>query len=175
MCRVLGTSLPTEGPGLSACIRYICEPPASGRIASRNTSTPIPPIQCVKLRQNSVQCESTSTSGTTLAPVVVKPETVSNSASVKRGISPEKTKGRAPKILSTIQQRATVTKPSFIKNAIRRGFLRIAGMPSAAQISAAYRKESAARSPYMPPTAAETARNNPSIASTQPRIYEITR
>ena len=135
----------------------------------------MPPIQCVKLRQNSVQCDSASTSGTTLAPVVVKPETVSNSASVKCGISPEKTKGRAPKILNTIQQRATVTKPSFMKNVIRRGFLTTAGIPRAAQISAAYRNESAVRSPYRPPTAAETVRNRASRPSTQPRIYEITR
>ena len=50
--------------------------------ANTNTSTPIPPIQCVKLRQNKEQCASTSTSDKILAPVVVKPEIVSKRASV---------------------------------------------------------------------------------------------
>ena len=51
-------------------------------IASKKTRTPIPPIQCVKLRQNKAQWESASTSLKILAPVVVKPEIVSNKASV---------------------------------------------------------------------------------------------
>ena len=55
VCRTFGTSLPTEGPGLSARMRLIWEPPLSGIIARRNTRTPIPPIQCVKLRQNMLQ------------------------------------------------------------------------------------------------------------------------
>ena len=42
---MLGTSLPTDGPGLSAFIRLILEPPVRGITASRNTRTPIPPIQ----------------------------------------------------------------------------------------------------------------------------------
>ena len=48
----------------------------------------MPPSQWVKLRQNSMQWESFSTSDRILAPVVVKPDTVSNMASVKLGISP---------------------------------------------------------------------------------------
>ena len=46
---ILGTSLPTDGPGLSAFIRLILEPPVRGITASRNTRTPIPPIQWVNL------------------------------------------------------------------------------------------------------------------------------
>ena len=88
--RIFGTNFQTEGPGLSARIRLIWEPPLSGITASRNTSTPMPPIQCVKLLQNSAQWESASTSLKMLAPVVVKPEIVSNKASAKEGISPLK-------------------------------------------------------------------------------------
>ena len=45
VCFTFGTSFPTEGPGLSALIRFILEPPPRGIIASRNTRTPIPPSQ----------------------------------------------------------------------------------------------------------------------------------
>ena len=48
-----------------------------------------------------------------LEPVVVKPETVSNSASTGWGMAPLKTKGTAPMILIMIQEAATVTEPSF--------------------------------------------------------------
>ena len=50
--RILGTSLPTLGPGLSARSRCMVKPvPPLGTIASRNTRTPIPPTQWLKLRQ----------------------------------------------------------------------------------------------------------------------------
>ena len=52
--RILGTSLPTLGPGLSARSRCMVKPlPRSplGTMASRNTSTPMPPTQWLKLRQ----------------------------------------------------------------------------------------------------------------------------
>ena len=71
----------TEGPGLSAFIRFIVEPPIIGRIAIMKTNTPIPPIQWEKLRQNRLAFEMLSTSVRILDPVVVKPEIVSNRAS----------------------------------------------------------------------------------------------
>ena len=80
--RTFGTSFPTDGPGLSARIRCILELPDSGRTAIRNTSTPMPPLQCVKQRQNAVARESSSTEDSTLAPVVVNPDIVSNRASI---------------------------------------------------------------------------------------------
>ena len=89
------------------------EPPLREIMASRNTSTPIPPIQWVKLRQNNAVWESTSTFSRMLAPVVVKPDTVSNSASVRDGISFDNQNGRAPKKLIKIQLSAVVTQPSF--------------------------------------------------------------
>ena len=110
---IFGTSLPTDAPVLSARIRLIWEPPLIGIMASRNTSTPIPPIQCVKLRHKIEQCDRASTSLKMLPPVVVKPETVSKSASAKDGISPVKINGRQPKILITIQLKAVATQPSF--------------------------------------------------------------
>ena len=79
---------------------------------SMNTSTPMPPTQWVRLRQSSAACESASTSATTVEPVVVKPEMVSNSASTIEGISPLNRKGSAPVMPSRIQHSATVTKPS---------------------------------------------------------------
>ena len=73
----------------------------------------MPPIQWEKLRQNSIQWLSASTSGRIDAPVVVKPETISNTASRYEGIVPESVNGTAPTSDSTIQHSATVTKPSL--------------------------------------------------------------
>ena len=89
------------------------EPPLSGIMASRNTSTPMPPIQCVKLRQKSMHLSRLSISLSMLAPVVVKPEIVSKSASVNEGICLLITKGRQPKKLKTIQLSAVITQPSL--------------------------------------------------------------
>ena len=48
-----------------------------------------------------------------LAPVVVKPDIVSKSASVNEGICLLITKGRQPKKLNTIQLSAVMTQPSL--------------------------------------------------------------
>ena len=72
----------------------------------------MPPIQWVKLRQNRTPLGSPSTAGRMLAPVVVKPDTVSNMASTGLGMQPVSTKGMAPIILMTTQLRAVVAKPS---------------------------------------------------------------
>ena len=82
-------------------------------MATRNTRTPIPPIQCVKLLQKRRHLGSASTSLKIEAPVVVNPETVSKNASIKFGIAPDKKKGSEPKILITIHDSATVTNPSL--------------------------------------------------------------
>lgn len=81
--------------------------------ASKKTRTPMPPTQCVKLRQKSEQWESVSTLFKTLAPVVVKPEMVSNKASGTDVISPVSKNGMEPKKLSTIQLKDVATQPSF--------------------------------------------------------------
>ena len=74
----------------------------------------MPPIQWVKLRQKRIHLGSTSTSFIMLAPVVVKPDTVSKRASMGLVIEPLMRKGRDPIILNMIQLRATVTNPSFV-------------------------------------------------------------
>ena len=109
----MGTSLPTDGPGLSARIRLMLEPPLSGIIASRKTKTPMPPIQWVKLRQNSALRDNASTFSKMLAPVVVKPEIVSNRALVNEGISPLNQNGRQPNTLRKIQLSEVAMQPSF--------------------------------------------------------------
>lgn len=48
----------------------------------------MPPIQCVKERQYSRLMGSPSISERIVAPVVVKPDTVSNQQSMKCGIAP---------------------------------------------------------------------------------------
>ena len=103
---------PQVGPGTSARIRCMARPSVMGSTAIANTSTPIPPIQWEKLRQNSVPWLRASTSVRIVEPVVVKPETVSKSASTKDGISPEITKGSAPKTDISTQTNATIARPS---------------------------------------------------------------
>ena len=76
-----GTSLPTCGPGTSARIMCMLRSSESGSTAMMNTSTPMPPIQCDRLRQSSEPRVSSSTFAATEAPVVVKPETISKKAS----------------------------------------------------------------------------------------------
>ena len=105
--------MPTDGPGLSALIRLILEPPLSGTIAIINTRTPIPPIQCVKLLHIILQCDRLSTSLNILAPVVVKPETVSNKASINDGISPAIINGNEPTIPISIQLKDVAMQPSL--------------------------------------------------------------
>ena len=53
-----------------------------------------------------------------LAPVVVKPDTVSKRASMKLGIAPEKMKGSAPKRLIKTQLAETMAKPSLAKSSL---------------------------------------------------------
>ena len=116
--RILGTSFPTEGPGLSALHNMHVVIPCHGRIARMNTRIPIPPIQWEKLLHIRVAWDISSTLGIILEPVVVKPDTISNMASMIWGISPLMTKGMHPKKLNTIHPRETVTNPSLAKTSL---------------------------------------------------------
>ena len=78
--RVRGVSLPFTGPGISA-LRMFMERSVLPESMVMNTSTPMPPTQWVKLRQNSSPWLMASTSVRMEAPVVVKPLTVSKNAS----------------------------------------------------------------------------------------------
>ena len=75
-----GTSLPAMGPGTSARTRCMELSFFMGIIMSTNTSTSMPPIQWVKLRQKRTPWGSNSGLASTDAPVVVKPETISKNA-----------------------------------------------------------------------------------------------
>ena len=82
--RILGTSLPTTGPGISARSMCIARPESEsvGASAMRRVRTPMPPIQCVRERQNCIPCESISTSAIAVAPVVENLLAVSKIASI---------------------------------------------------------------------------------------------
>ena len=77
---ILGTSFPAVGPGTSALTRCMELSLFMGITMSTKTSTPMPPIQWVKLLQNNTPCPRSSGFASTEAPVVVKPDTISNSA-----------------------------------------------------------------------------------------------
>ena len=83
-----GASLPTEGPGTSARMIYMAFPSEICVSISKNTSTPMPPIQWVNARQKSMLFGKVSTVLSMVAPVVVKPETVSKIQSIMLGIEP---------------------------------------------------------------------------------------
>ena len=65
------------GPGVSA--RKIWRPPmpSSGSTATISTMTPMPPIQCMKVRHRLIDTGSASSPVSTVAPVVVSPEAAS--------------------------------------------------------------------------------------------------
>ena len=79
--RMRGTSLPKLVPGTSARIIYMLRSSLMGSTAMINTSTPMPPIQCEKLRQSSSPLLISSTLCSMEEPVVVNPETISKNAS----------------------------------------------------------------------------------------------
>src|SRR5699024_3024 len=109
----LETSLPNVGPVISAFMICTEEDSAFGKIAKANTKTPIPPTKWLKLRQNNIECDSTSTSNKILAPVVVKPLAISKKASTKDGICLLITNGKALKNEIAIQDSETIVKPSL--------------------------------------------------------------
>ena len=86
--------------------------PIWGKTANAKTRIPIPPMRCVKLRQNKLECANASTSVKILEPVVVNPLVVSKNASTKRGMSPLITKGIPPNKENNTHDKATITKPS---------------------------------------------------------------
>jgi hypothetical protein len=77
-----GTSLSASGPGTSARISGMALSSSREVIIITKTSTPIPPIQCVKLLQNAIPFGRISISVKIVDPVVVNPDTVSKNASI---------------------------------------------------------------------------------------------
>lgn len=79
---ILETTLFADGPGASVFIISIVFPLDFGTTAIINRSIPMPPIQCVKLRQNKMDLGSEWIYVRMVEPVVVKPETLSKNASI---------------------------------------------------------------------------------------------
>ena len=75
-------SFALSGPVVSALMRRNPPTPRSGISATASAITPRPPNQCVSHRQRLTLCGRSSTAASTDAPVVVKPLTLSNAASV---------------------------------------------------------------------------------------------
>ncbi len=65
--------------------------PANGRIATTRISTPMPPINWVIARHSRIPFGTPSRIGMTVAPVVVMPEIVSNSAATGEAMTPDRT------------------------------------------------------------------------------------
>ena len=86
---IRGSMRSLVGPGISA--RNNCIPPApeNGSTAITNTSTPMPPINWVSARQSRMPRGTPSSTGITVAPVVVRPETDSKIAAMGEAITPE--------------------------------------------------------------------------------------
>ncbi len=65
------------GVGVSAL--NSCRPPTPsiGNTATTSTITPMPPIQCISVRQILMEAGSSSSPDSTVAPVAVRPETAS--------------------------------------------------------------------------------------------------
>ncbi|GHU27011.1 hypothetical protein FACS1894164_18820 [Spirochaetia bacterium] len=87
---MLGTILSGDKPVLSALIMLIADPSEDCITATIKTNTPIPPIQCAKLRQNNIPFGKLSISASIVAPVVVNPDVDSNTQSAKLLKCPEK-------------------------------------------------------------------------------------
>ena len=60
-------------PDISAPIRRAAPTPSSGATATKRTTMPMPPSQCVMLRQNRMEGVSASMLESNVAPVVVNP------------------------------------------------------------------------------------------------------
>ena len=76
-----------------------------GMTSKRKTTTPKPPMKCVELRQKSNESGSASTLSRMVAPVVVKPETLSNQAFVTVKGPPQRAYGSIPKMKERIHDR----------------------------------------------------------------------
>ena len=140
-------------------------------MAVASTSTPIPPSQWVKDRQNRIPLGMASISVRIEAPVVVKPEQDSKIQSMGEANVPENRKGRAPTRPVMIQIRPTAMKPSRVKNC-RLARRADRPKPQAAMMAMVSRKGMGS-SPYSRATArgrtsaaASTSRTRPTSLST---------
>ena len=87
-----------------------------------------------------MECDKSSTLESIEDPVVVNPLDVSKKASIKDGISPEITKGKAPKNDKIIHDRDTIINPSFACIPIFLGFLAVHIVPRTSNVIITIRK-----------------------------------
>ena len=166
-----GTSLSTLCPGISARSMFIERSGTFSMIAMTNTSTPMPPSQWVRLRQNRSPRLMLSTSVRMKAAVVVKQLTVSKNASMYEGISPLMTKGRAPIAEMDIHERDTMARPSRMKISFSAPLQsRETAKPSAAAIRMVMMKASAQLSPYIRAAASGRSSSAASKRMTLPTV-----
>ena len=164
-----------DGPGDSARIRWIDRAPIFEISASVSTSTPMPPTQWVKLRQNSSPFGSASTSVRIVEPVVVKPDTVSKKQSTSEGMLPWKKNGSPPKNDTRIQLSATVAKPSRARRLSLRGRSSASSPPAAIVTAIASRIAGASPPPINRETISGTAIIAASSISTLPTSLNVSR
>ena len=170
-----GTSLSIDGPGDSARIRWIDRAPIFGISASVSTSTPMPPTQWVKLRQNSSPFGSASTSVRIVEPVVVKPEVASKKQSTSEGMLPWKKNGSPPKNDTRIHPSATIAKPSRARRLSLRGRSSDKSPPTAIVIAMEIRIAGASPPPISSETTSGTAISAASTISTLPISLNVNR
>ena len=78
--------------------------PKNGNIATAKITIPMPPKPLSIERQSKTERGKDSTSGMTVAPVAVTPETLSNKADVISGVADDKINGRAENNATVTQQ-----------------------------------------------------------------------
>ena len=118
--RSVATTLEAVGPGTSArmaCMRREDLKSSDGMMARTKTRTPMPPIQCVRARQSAMPRSRSAGNVPTspprmVAPVVVKPETVSKKASTGLWSAPHRRNGSMPNSDTTTHDSPTANSPA---------------------------------------------------------------
>ena len=93
---ILGCNFPILSPVDSAENNFWSPLPIVGKMATVKNTIPIPPIQCVMLRQKRMEWGSASMFVKILAPVVVNPDIVSKNAWATLDVLPPIRKGSIP-------------------------------------------------------------------------------
>ena len=98
------------GPAASLLNSLRAPTPIWGKTATKSTTIPMPPTQCIRQRHRFVARLRPLTSDTTVAPVVVKPLTDSKKAPAASGIDPSTMNGTAPS--QPMSSHTSATAPS---------------------------------------------------------------
>ena len=121
-------------------VRNSCMPPTPryGSMAIAMTMIPTPPAHCSMPRHSRMPCGIRSRPTITVEPVVVRPETVSNTASATLSPRCEKTKGSAPTPEMMNQLNEVSRKPCRISSLMREPVVTASNsMPMKSDVAAA--------------------------------------